>query len=169
MSTRGSTKIRAIRVGEYLTEYLRSGNGSNNLCVDGSVTPVVFSVSPPPGQHLEVGRFLLYMRGTANFDDTKFMHLDALTNGIEIKINSQLITTWLDNIDIIIDMFDLTSAGIAFGRERLALTGRWSLTKVLGGEGVLCPEGQSVQAIVQDNLAGTGLFRIKVQGELRDA
>lgn len=168
MSERGSTKIRAIRAGEYFTEYLRNGI-DNNLCVDGSVDPVIFSTFPPLGQNLEVGRFLLYLRGSTSFDDTKFMNLDALTNGIEIRINGQLITTWRDNIDIVIDMFDLTPAGVAFGKDTRTLTGRWSLTKVLGGEGVLCPDGQSVQAIVQDVLDGAGIFRIKVQGELRDA
>jgi hypothetical protein len=167
MSVRGSTKINAIRAGEYLTAYLKN-DGNNNLCVDGSMTPVVFSTSPPPDRHLEVGRFLLYLRGNSGFDDTKFMNLDALANGVQIKINGQLITTWRDNIDIIIDMFDLTPAGIAFGKDARTLAGRWSLTKVLGGEGVLCPDGQSVQAVIQDDLRG-GIFRIKIQGELRDA
>ncbi len=167
MSIRGSTKIEAIRVGEYFTEYLKN-DGNNNLCVDGSADPIVFSASYPVGQHLEVGRFLLYLRGSTSFDDTKFMNLSALTNGIEIRINGQLVTTWRDNIDIVIDMYDLTSAGVAFGKSGRTLTGRWSLTKVLGGEGILCPDGQLVQAIVRDNIEG-GVFRIKVQGELRDA
>lgn len=168
MSVRGTTKIEAIRVDEYFTEYLEN-DGNNNLCVDGSVTPVVFSTSPPAGRHLEVGRFLLYLRGLTSFDDIGFMNFAALTNGVEIKINGQLVTTWRTNIDVIVDMFDLTPAGAAFGKDRSTLAGRWSLNKVLGGEGVLCPDGQLVQAVVQDNLAGAGIFRIKVQGELRDA
>lgn len=167
MSIRGSTKIEAIRVDEYFTEYLKNGS-NNNLCVNGSVDPVVFSTSPPAGRHLEVGRFLLYLRSEVAFDDIKFMHFAALTNGVEIRIDDQVVVTWQDNIDIIIDMFDLTSAGRAFGKDRSTLAGRWSLNKVLGGEGVLCPEGQLVEAIVSDNIEG-GVFRIKVQGELRDA
>lgn len=61
-------------------------NGSNQLMnVDGSGTPVVFSVVPSTGNIFFVFRIVVTMVGTGiNF--TKFGNIAALTNGLKVEI-----------------------------------------------------------------------------------
>lgn len=165
MSQRSGSKVPPTLAWNYFNSYLENG-GSNNMAVDGSVTTVTFAAFPPAGKDLEVGRFLIYMESGSDFDGAKFMHLDALDNGVQIKIAGTVVTTWRNNIDVRLDMFDLLPG---FGKETRSLVGRWTLTKGLSGGSVLCPAGQSVDADINDDLSAAGIiYRIKVQGELRD-
>lgn len=136
--------------------------------IDGSDPVVAFSYTVPAGFSLRVSRAILYLEASTAFDSIKFMNLTALTNGVLIYAGDDLLTTWKDNIDIILDMFDLTS-GAAFGKETRTLAGRWSFYKLLPGFGTLSlTAGQIFKAVIQDDLSAANIvFRIKIQGELR--
>jgi len=58
---------------------------SDDLKVDGSVTPQVFSISPEPAQIGDIVKIILRMEGTANMDSGTFGTLPALTNGVVIR------------------------------------------------------------------------------------
>lgn len=149
----------------HFAEYLLDG-AENNLVVDGS-TPVTYEVGPPAGYNLHVSRIMVYMEATAVFASTKFMSITALSNGLELYAGSQLLATWKDNIDIAIQMFDLSNASKAFTIEGKSLVGRWTFTKDTNGPALIVADGETFSAIVQDNLTqGGGILRVHVKGDL---
>lgn len=152
----------------YLTTYLVDG-GSNDMGVNGAITPVSFAFEPPPDKIFLAARILLYMESGANFDSTNFMHLPALANGLQINAAGITLTNWQDNIDVILDMFDLASAGVTFGNERRNLTGRWTFTRATVQSPLIINSGEMFEALVRDDLSAAGIiFRMKIQGKLID-
>lgn len=152
----------------YLTSYLVNG-GSSDMGIDGSITPVSFAFMPPPNKIFLAARILLYMESGANFNSTTFMHLPALANGLQINVAGITLTNWQDNIDVILDMFDLANAGAAFGNERRNLTGRWTFTRATVQSPLIVNSGETFEALIRDDLSAAGIiFRMKVQGKLID-
>lgn len=151
----------------FVTTYLLNG-GSNDMGVDGS-TPATFSYTVPAGKVFELARFLLYMESGTAFDSIKFMHLTALTNGVDIIANGITLTNWKDNIDVLVDMFDFSSAGATFGKTTKTMAGRWTFTRGTEGQALKVTAGNTVAAVVNDNLSEAGIiFRAKIQGELKN-
>jgi len=58
----------------------------DNLKVDGSVTPQVFSISPEPLQVGDINRIIISLEGTLAMDSGTFGPLVALTNGVVLRI-----------------------------------------------------------------------------------
>ena len=150
---------------KHVSEYATNAS-SNDLTVDGSSSSVTFSVAPTAGHDLEVSRIILYMESTLAMDSTEFGNLAALTNGVQIVANGEVLTTWQDNIDILCDMFDLSPAGEAFGKLTETLGGRWTFAKDTNGLALLIPEGQTFDVVVRDDLTNLVVFRVKVKGRL---
>lgn len=152
----------------YVSEYLRDGAGSNDLGIDGSVTPVSFAYSPPAGKRLFLGRLLLYMESASNFSGEGFMHLPALTSGVRISAGGFQLTNWHTLIDVIIDMFNLSSAGTAFSKENRSLAGRWTFTRGTTLRPIIVMPGETVEALVRDDLSADDIvFNMKIQGGLK--
>jgi len=163
-----STLSDGIDAADYITTYLTNG-GSNDLGVNGSAASVPFTYSPPVGKNFLLARFLIYMEASGNFDSTKFMNLAALANGVQISVEGNVLTNWQDNIDVLCDMFDLSNAGTTFSLAQRSLAGRWTVTKGTTSEPIIVMFGQTVEALVRDNLSAGGIiYRIKVQGKLLD-
>lgn len=158
----------AVEAADYITTYIEN-SGSNDMGVKGDVTPVSFIYTPPAGKNFLAARVLVYMESGTNFDSTKFMNLAALTNGVKISAAGVELTNWQDNIDIIEDMFDLSSAGKAFSTEAKSLAGRWSFTRATGEEPIKILNGETFEVLIRDDLSAAGIiFRIKIQGKLED-
>ena len=79
--------------GTLLSTYLLNSE-SNDMGVDGSGTAVEFIYTVPSGYSLMVSRILLYMESGSAFDSVKFMHLNALTGGVDIVIGGSTLTNW---------------------------------------------------------------------------
>lgn len=150
-----------------INEYVLNG-GSNDMGIDGT-TPVTFSYAPPSGKNLRANRAIMYMESSGAMDSTKFGDLTALTNGVQIKADSEVLANWQDNVDILTNMFDLTPAGETFGKLTRTLVGRWTFTKDTSGLGLLVPDGQSFDMVIRDNLAALLIFRMKIKGVLTNA
>lgn len=156
----------AINPVDYVTLYLRNA-GSNDMGIDGSSSAVTFSAGPPASKNLEVARLMLYMEASGNFTSTGFMNLAALANGVQIIADGTILVNWQDNLDVALDMFDLSNAGTAFSNERRSLTGRWTFIRGTGMEPLLIPDGATFDAVVRDDLSAAGIiYRIKIQGQL---
>lgn len=152
----------------FLTTYLLNGE-SNDMGVDGSETPVAFSYTVPAGKVFELGRMLIYAEAGTAFDSTKWFNLTALTNGVDIVVDGVTIDNWKDNIDALTNMFDLSSAGVIFGKSTRTMAGRWTYTRGTEGQPLRVTAGNTVDAIINDDLSPAGIiFRIKIQGELKD-
>jgi len=151
-----------------ITAYLENG-GSNDMGVDGSSTPVTFSFTPTSGFNFKFVRFLLYFEANTAFDSEKFMNLTALTNGVDVKISGNTISNWKDNIDVLTDMFDLSSAGAVFGKETKSMSGRWTLQRTASAP-IWVADTESVAFVINDDLSAANIiFRAKVQGVLSAA
>ncbi len=109
----------------------------------------------------------LYMESGSAFDSAKFMHLTALSEGVDIVIGDSTLTNWKDNVDVVLDMFDLGNSGTTFSKATRSLSGRFSMWK-LSKNGCSLAAGQVFKAVVNDDLSTAGIIlRIKLQGELR--
>lgn len=137
---------------------LRTGGGSANLGVDGSVTPVVFSASPPAGYDVEVTALsLLFEDSTAVNFGNKFVYnaINTLANGLllEAKIGDVVISPWQnmkrtrDLIEICED-FNIVTGTPAFVRIRVKLPPYMRLAR----EGTFA-QPDYVRLTVRDNLA----------------
>lgn len=59
---------------------------NNNMVVDGSVTPRIFSIAPEVGQRGRFSRIIITMRATANMDTGTFGPLAPLTRGVVLRL-----------------------------------------------------------------------------------
>jgi len=59
---------------------------SSAMNVNGSVTPKIFRVAPPPGYSFDLYSLRLNLRSTADMDDSKFGGIPALTNGLMFRV-----------------------------------------------------------------------------------
>lgn len=155
-----------ITPSNYISAYLENG-GSNDMGIDGDATPTAFTYTPPAGFNFLAARIIIYMEASGNFVSTSFMNLAALGDGVRFSAGGVELTNWKTNIDIIADMFDLSNAGTAFSNERRSLTGRWTFTRGASGEPLVIMQGETIEALVRDDLSAAGIiYNIKVQGKL---
>ncbi len=153
---------------DILFTYLLNG-GSNDMGVNGSVTPVDFNYTPPLGKQALIGRLILYMESATAFDSAMFANLSPLDNGIEIYVNDQLISTWVDNIDIVTTFYDAFGYD-AFAKATRSIAGRWSFSRIHGlAEGILLNSTNGMTARINDDLSAAGfILRMQIQGKLEN-
>lgn len=151
--------------------YLSGSTGtrsSDDMRVDGSVTPVVFSVLPLVGQSGDMTRLIISIESGTAMDYTKFGSLSALTNGVVIRVkraggdfknqinfktNGEFIEKAYDNI------FQSKSGGGGFGFvSRLTYAGQSKHGVVVRVDGDI---GEEWQVVIQDDLS-TGLTKLRV-------
>lgn len=139
---------------------------SDSLNVDGSVTPVVFSILPFSLQSGDMVRTICEMRDDAEMDFTTFGGGPALTNGCVMRVNHgdgtySHLYNFKDNGDIIEQSFDFefllpktgnSTRGFA---ARITWGGQSNHGAVIRLDGSL---GEALEVIVQDDL--TGLVRM---------
>ena len=71
---------------------------SRNMNVNGSVTPVRFSIGPANGLRWDLTRTMIIMVCTTNPDDALYGNLPILTNGVFFGFESDLTQEYLVNI-----------------------------------------------------------------------
>lgn len=59
------------------------GTGSDDMNVDGSITPVRFSITPPPGNVYRIAKFMMYIQDTGTFDTGFWGNNITMVNGIQ--------------------------------------------------------------------------------------
>jgi hypothetical protein len=149
---------------------------SDNMLVDGSVTPVVFSILPLPSQSGDMVRINMEIRGGTNqtMDFTKFGSDAPITNGCVIRINNgdgtfKNLFNFKSNGDFIEQGFDNSFLDPATGNTITGFIARVTW----GGQSkhgvVIRLEGSAMQAlevVIQDDLTATNntLFKIIAQG-----
>ena len=167
------TPNSSVDAGNFLSTYLLNTSGSdNNLGIDASSSATTFAYTVASGKELELGRMLIYLETSSAMSSTTLGHLTSTTAsaGVAISINGTAVTTWLDNIDIVASMYDVADIGAIFGKTTNTLTGRWTFYKATGdASGVFVSAGNTVQAVINDDLSQFPEFRLRIQGLLRNA
>lgn len=147
----------------------RLSNGvTDNMNVNGSITPEVFKIAPPAGQKWRIARWMLSITDQKGFDVGTFGANGLLTNGIMPRIKIGGVTSdMLDfgirsNGDIAATAFDMDL--YTFGNTDDILTGRLSFTRMgqfirLDGD-----SGDELQVVIRDDLTTLTSFYIQAQG-----
>jgi hypothetical protein len=149
---------------------------NSDMNVDGSVTPVVFSVLPFSLQVGDMVRIITEMRDNAPMDFETFGGLPELTNGCVIRVNNgdgtyRNLYNFKSNGDIIEQCFDhrffLNNGGNIRGfTARLTWGGQSKHGVVVRLDGSL---GESLEFVVQDDLTGLTRKHWTAQGsEIQD-
>ncbi len=162
----GNYKSGRIAPDEMLKTYLLNGS-SIEMKVNGSVTPVIFKYTVPTGKILLLVRMIIYLSGSTDFADDKFGNQTALTNGVEVAVDSNVWEIWKDNIDLTTCMFD-TEGRKVFAKDTKSIGGRWTFSKEVGGP-IELVAGEIISVTINDNLSGLDHFRAKIGGRLIDA
>jgi len=148
---------------------------TQNMLVDGSVTPEIFRVLPLPEQVVDVVSVILEIRGASGdiMDFSSFGSREELTNGCVLRINNgdntfKNLFNFKSNSDFIGRGFDHAFLNAKTGNTIAGFTSRVTW----GGQskhGVVIRidgnKGESLELIVQDNLLGVNTrFRLSTQG-----
>jgi hypothetical protein len=142
---------------------------TRDLNVDGSGTPITFSIAPQASGRVRVTRILGVMTTTGTADFSKFGDIDGgLLKGIVLRRNNGItdnIWNVKSNADFAslaydFDIFDPSGPlGVNGLKFRYTFNGEDK-----HGTSVLLPPGDRLDLIVQDNLSTILSFRITVQG-----
>jgi hypothetical protein len=130
--------------------------GIADMNVNGSVTPVVFSVSPPAGEVWRIASWSLYVQDGGTFDAEKWGNGITMTNGLLPILN--IGGTDYDMLEFTIKTSgDLSSVcdglnHLAFGTGDEIVTAEWDF--ISKGQYVRLTENDSIKLVVQDDLTG---------------
>lgn len=144
---------------------------SSQMAVDGSTTPVVFSVAPLPLQSGDITRVIVEILDNSEMDFETFGALPALTNGIVMRVNNgdgtyRNLWNFKTNGDIIRQAFDYkfetnNGGGVRSFASRMTWAGQSKHGVAIRLDGAL---GESLEIIVQDNLTGLNSMQWVAQG-----
>jgi hypothetical protein len=146
---------------------------SDNLLVDGSVTPVIFSIKPYQTQVGDVTRMTMEFIATTPMDFLRFGGANSLVNGVvvrvnkgdgtysnlfNIKTNGEIVEQAYEH-SFLIPRTGATDYGFA---ARVTWAGNQNHGVVIRLDGSL---NESLEAVVQDDLTvGNIKFQMRVQG-----
>jgi len=145
---------------------------TDELAVNGSVTTEIFQIGPvgvPRDLEVDITRITGYIQSGSAMDDALFGNLAALTNGVVLRVNNEVIdNVWniKSNGDIGLLCFDAAytdkapagSFGYRF-RNTYAGPSKHGVTLRLMG-------GEMLEVLIQDNLSGLESFRMMAQGHV---
>jgi len=147
-------------------------NSSKDMLVDGSVTPVIFTLKPSPGQFGDITRILMGIQSTTQMDFSLFGGAAALAKGCLLRVkrsNGEFnnLFSWATNGGFTLRSLDsITQAKVGGGEHsfiaRSSFGGQDKRGVVVRLEGL---EGEELQIVIQDDLtSGNTLLQIIAQG-----
>lgn len=132
-------------------------------------SPNSFKIQPPSNERWQITRLMTTMLDDSSMDDGKFGGIDALPNGVVIRLrrngSTQTLTHWKSNADLKDDMYDVTYSDRAPAGQ-FGLSSRWTFTKAQFVADLEGSTGDYLEVLTQDNLSGLLDFEIKGQGRL---
>lgn len=159
--------------------YLAAGptvvqRSSDNMLVNGLVTPQIFSILPLPSQSGDMVRIIMEIEGSTDMDQTTFGSVDGLENGCVLRMreadgNFKNLFNFKSNGDFISQGFDHSFLQPKTGNATRGFSGRISW----GGQSkhgvVIRLDGslaERLEVVIQDDLtAGANTkFKITAQG-----
>jgi len=162
------TKHRIVATDEIVMDYMQNGS-SRDMTVDGSSTPVTFTqtVTVPTGSVFRIARRMMFLEDSTNFTSTTFAGITALTNGVDLAVEGEVIFNIKTNLDLAIAAFD-SNGQKNLGKEQQTMLVRLSFDKFLSDSGLSLLEGEEFQIIVNDDLTGLDIFNIMIEGYLHE-
>jgi len=131
--------------------------------------PLSFKVQPTSDERWQITRIMITMLDQSTMDDAKFGGLNALPNGVVIRLVRngvvQTLTHWKSNGDLKDDMYDVEYSSKA-PSGFYGLNGRWTFTKAEFVADLDGATGDYLEVLIQDNLVALDDFEVKAQGRL---
>jgi hypothetical protein len=157
--------LKPTHPGPFFNEFLENG-GSSDLNVDGSSTPVDFTLSPPSGKIYHIHKVLIGIEDTSINHDKFGGITGGLTNGILFKVKENgterdLIPVALKkNAGFYVVAFDVTISSSTTD----ILVARWDFSD--SGTTLKLQDSTSdyLKLTVQDDLTTITQFKVLVQG-----
>lgn len=148
-----------------------NGDGSTiDMVVDGSVTPQSFRVVCPTDKVITLDLLELHIID-AGLNVNEFGALPALTNGCVMNLRSAsdeiLSVLSASPVKNNLDLNHLGSVDVQIGGGQDAVWARWDISKTFGYR-IILEEGQYVEWLIRDNMAGIEHFEGTVHGRLVD-
>jgi hypothetical protein len=145
----------------------------HSLRVDGSVTPVVLSVLPGPGQAGVFTRLMVFMEGSVDMDSGTFGPLPVLTNGVVIRKKLQdgdyvNLHNFKSNGELMSIAFDSEFIPNNGGGTRM-FNSRLTWEKMGASIGLEGDKGEELQVVIQDDLTGAAFLSFELHLQGRDA
>ena len=160
----------------FIYDHLHDAVGnSDDLNVNGSVTPVNYDFTVPTGKVFLLTRINAEMRDNTKDIPNGFFSIASLTNGMIFEILDTDGTTVLQGFNTVAhpiknhaDMQGLAGVDVDTDSVANVMGGgfRWTITKT--GAAMRLTAGQMIRVIVQDNLEALQEFHILIQGLQRD-
>jgi hypothetical protein len=156
----------------YIATTALVGHSSKEMNIDGSITPVVFSIVPFPAQSGDITRLMFEIRDGSSMDFETFGGIAALINGVVVRVNNgdgtyRNLYNFKSNGDIIEQCFDHEFAtniggGTRGFAARLSFAGQSKHGVAVRLDGAV-GTGEALEIIIQDDL--TGLLRFHIVGQ----
>jgi hypothetical protein len=144
---------------------------STQLNVVGNpITPVVFTVAPPPGTVWHVTRMMIAMTHATRGDMGLYGDLPALTYGVVGKVQKSgqalSFTNWKSNAGMALSMYDVRFDERSGGGGDFGTTGRFTFTEAgtlieLDGD-----QGDKMEILIQDDLSSLDTYEVTVHGHI---
>ena len=174
LSVSGTTFTLDTQLDYPFTTAASIAESSCDMNVDGSVTPVSFTLGPDFNYKWDVVRIMFSMTHGGAGDDGKFGDLSALTRGLVLRKRDGIYHTIFNaktNGDLRLRAYDLTYSDRAGGGPGNAYG--TSFRRTFGGpskNGVVVRLDGSLnevlEILVQDDLTGLGSFKAILQGHI---
>lgn len=146
---------------------------SIEMAIDGSTTPVIFSLEPTQQSTWHITRMICAMVHSSAGDDSKFGGIPALTRGIVIRQTNGISHTFFsarNNGELRLRMYDLEYSDKAGGGDFGT-----SFRRSFGGQDKngavieLDPaQNESFEVVIQDDLTALENFRCVIQGHIEE-
>lgn len=134
---------------ELLYERLKN-TGSDAMNVNGSVTEVVFSVTPPTGEIWRIKEWSLYIQDNGTFDASLWGNGITLANGIELRLNGVAIVPFgIKSTGELAGIAEISHH--AFGSGHEIITARWKIVDS-AGQYMRLTDADSLEIAIRDDL-----------------
>lgn len=137
-------------------------SGSDNMKVDGSSTPVLFTLEDLPNEQMILVQSISFLIGADEILDlSKFSDITLpLTNGIlfEAGAANAIIK---DNADVfLISSHQVTSTAGEGVNTFTLINGRWDFTDTFGDNGPMLMRKEDLKITIRDNLTTASFFKV---------
>lgn len=173
ISINGNTITTNIPLDYPYTSNADISEASIDLNVDGSVTPVIFSLEPTQQSIWHINRFICGMVHNGAGDDSKFGDLPALDRGVIFRQTNGIQHTFFSartNGELRIRMFDLDYSDKAGGGDYSTFFRRTFGGQDKNGAVIeLDPfQNESFEIVIQDDLTSLNKFNCVIQGHIEE-
>lgn len=146
--------------------------GSEDLRVNGSVTPVTFDLPLPPTSEFLLERVTFAIGGDDIIDLSKFGSIAGLLNGVTFIANAgeddEIETSIKNNGDIFLISTETNVSSVRFVAETKTIVyGSWDFTDSYGGNAPRIKDNK-LQIIVNDDLTAMEYFKVSAHGIVYD-